>query len=272
MSLRKILRGLTPPALTEFYRRARGDFDSPWEGVYKNYRDVPASGVGYEDAAVVSAMLAHTRKTKEDLAAGSDPGEVCGGDNLLLPLLAAAAASEQPLKILDFGGGLGEGYLCLKAAMTGAVEYHIVELERTCVDGRRLFEGAGDIFFHDTPPQGLEKVDILHINSALQYIEDYQGLLKRLTDYSPRHILLVRLSAGEFPTFATVQRNFKGMMIPHWFFSIKEITQILAARGYRLVYKKPAARSYSQDSLPPEYRLSGGRMSNLLFSRACDQK
>lgn len=272
MSLRKILRGLTPPALTEFYRRARGDFDSPWEGVYKHYRDVPASGVGYKNAAVVSAMLDHTRKIKEDLATGSGLVEVCGEDNLLFPLLGAAASTGQPLKILDFGGGLGEGYLCLKAAMAGPVEYHIVELERTCVDGRRLFEGAGDIFFHDTTPQGLEKVDIVHINSALQYIEDYRGLLKRLADYRPRYILLVRLSAGDFPTFATVQRNFKGMRIPHWFFNIKEITQILAAQGYRLVYKKPAARSYSQDSLPPEYRLSGGRMSNLLFSRASGQE
>ena len=266
MSLRKILRGLTPPALTEFYRRARGDFESPWEGVYKHYRDVPASGGDYAGDAILTAMAEHTRKLKENLAAGADPGEDCGGDNLLLPLLAAASTS-RPVKILDFGGGLGDGYLCLKAAMAGPVEYHIVELDRTCAEGRRLFTGAGDIVFHDALPRDLKNADIVHINSALQYIEDYKGLLEQLSDYRPRHILLVRLAAGEIPTFATMQKNFAGTKLPHWFFNIGEITQLLAARGYRLVYKRPAARSYAQDGLPPEYRLPEGRMSNLLFSR-----
>lgn len=268
MSLRKILRGLTPPALTEFYRRARGDFNSPWEGVYKNYRDVPASGGGYESETVVSAMAEHTRKLKETLAAGLEPVEEFDGDNLLLPLLAAGAAAERPVRILDFGGGMGEGYLRLKAAMAGPVEYHIVELERNCAGGRRLFEGAGDIFFHTAFPAEPENVDIAHINSALQYIEDYAGLLARLAAYKPRYILLARLSAVESPTFAALQKNLEGTTLPYWFFNTGEIVQFLAAKGYRLAYKKPAAKQYPQDGLPPGHRLPGGRMSNLLFSRA----
>jgi len=271
VSFRKILRGLTPPALTEFYRRARGDFDSPWEGVYKNYRDVPVSGGGYESAAVVAAMAEHTRKLKETLAAGLEPCEEFDGDNSLLPLLAAGSAEGRPVRILDFGGGMGEGYLRLKAVMAGPVEYHIVELESNCAEGRKLFEGAGDIFFHEALPPGLEKVDIVHINSALQYIEDYAGLLGRLADYRPLHILLVRLSAVEVPTFAAMQKNLEGTRLPYWFFELGEISRLLEKKGYRLVYKKPAAKKYPQDGLPPGQRLPGGRMSNLLFSRAAGQ-
>ena len=267
MSLRKILRGLTPPALTEFYRRARGDFNSPWEGAYKHYRDVPVSGGGYESEAVVAAMAEHTRKLRETLAAGSEPCEE-DGDNILLPLLAAGSAEGRPVRILDFGGGMGEGYLRLKAAMAGPVEYHIVELERNCAEGRRLFEGAGDIFFHNALPPGLEKVDIVHINSALQYIEDYAGLLGRLADYRPLYILLVRLSAVEVPTFAAMQKNLEGTRLPYWFFELGEIIRFLGGKGYRLVYKKAAAKKYPQDGLPPWQRLPCGRMSNLLFSRA----
>lgn len=272
MSLRKILSGLTPPALTEFYRRSRGDFDSPWEGVYKHYRDVPASGGGYESGVVVSAMAEHTRKLKETLAAGLEPEEEFDGDNLPLPLLAACASEGSPVRILDFGGGMGEGYLRLKAAMTGPVEYHIVELELNCAEGRRLFEGAGDIFFHAALPKEMAGVDIAHINSALQYIEDYAGLLGRLADYKPRYILLARLSAVESETFASMQKNLEGTTLPYWFFNTGEIVQLLASKGYRLAYKKPSAKKYPQDGLPPDYRLPGGRMSNLLFSRSGDER
>lgn len=273
MSIREILRGLTPPALTEFYRRARGDFRSTWEGVYKHYRDVPASLGGYESDDVVNAMAKYTRALKETLSVGREPEENCGGDNLLLPLLAGVtAAPGRPVKILDFGGGMGEGYLRLKAAVPGPVEYHIIELERTCAYGRRLFEGTSDIFFHNALPHGLEKVDIVYVNSALQYIEDYTGLLGRLSDYRPKHILLVRLSVVEIPTFASMQKYLKEKRLPHWFFSSREIIQFLAAKEYRLVYKKPAARRYAQDKLPQEHRLPGGRMCNLLFSHADSEK
>lgn len=267
MTVRGILRGVAPPALVEFYRRARGDFRSPWEGVYERYRDVPASGGGYESETVLADMAEHTRKLKETLAAGSVPCEERGGDDSLLPLLAAAAEGH-PVRILDFGGGMGEGYLRLKAAVTAPVEYHIVELERTCAEGRKLFEGTGDIFFHTALPAELKNPDIVHINSALQYVEDYAGLLGRLAGYGPRHILLVRFSAVEVPTFAALQKNLEGTTLPYWFFNTGEITGLLAARGYGLAYKNPAAKPYAQDGLPREYRLPGGRMSNLLFSRA----
>lgn len=213
-------------------------------------------------------MAKYTRALKETLSTGREPEGNCDGDNLLLPLLAGAtSAPGRPVKILDFGGGMGEGYLCLKAAVPVPVEYHVVELQRTCAVGRRLFEGAGDIFFHSALPQGLGKVDIVCVNSALQYVEDYFGLLGSLADYRPRHILLARLSAVEIPTFAAMQKYLKEKRLPHWFFNSGEIIRFLTAREYRLVYKKPAARRYSQDKLPPEYRLPGGRMCNLLFSR-----
>ncbi|MDD5209312.1 MAG: methyltransferase, TIGR04325 family [Elusimicrobiales bacterium] len=271
MSIRNILSGLTPPALTGFYRRARGDFRSPWEGVYKNYRDVPASGSGYSADAVLAAMAEHTRKLKEALASGSGSSGEYSGDNLLLPFLAAAVSAGGPVRILDFGGGMGEGYLRLKAALTVPVDYHVVELERTCAEGRSLFRDAGDIFFHEALPQGLENVDIVHINSALQYIEDYAGLLGRLAACAPRYILLVRFSAVEIPTFAALQKNLEGTKLPYWFFNSREIIQLLAGKDYRLVYKEPAAKSYPQDDIPAEYRLPGGRMSNLLFSRAASR-
>ena len=139
MTIGDILRGMTPPALTAFYRKVCGNFNSPWKGVYKQYRDVPTSGTFFDSAFIVS-MAEHTRSLKEALAGGPQSGTDCEGDKLLLPLLAGAVAAGRPVKIIDFGGGLGESYLWLKAAMTESVEYHVVELERTCAEGRRIFE------------------------------------------------------------------------------------------------------------------------------------
>lgn len=267
MKIRKIISGLTPPALAALYRRARGDFRSPWEGVYKSYREVPASDEGHENESVVGVMAKHARVLKEALAGSSEPGKEYPGENHLLPLLAGAVARGRPVKIIDFGGGLGTGYLHLKAAAALEIEYHVVELGRTCAEGRRMFEGTDDIFFHEELPAGLQNVDIVNINSALQYVEDYAGLLKKLAAYKPGHILLVRLPAGEIPTFAAMQTYVEGKKLPHWFFNIGEIIQLLAAPGYRMVYRRPAVKRYELDNFPEKYRLRDGCMCNLLFSR-----
>jgi putative methyltransferase (TIGR04325 family) len=195
------------------------------------------------------------------------PTEVVG-EHILLPLLASVLYEKQyKLDILDFGGGAGIAYLQLLNSIPrhSNVNYHIVELDRICKTGSQLFLGDERIHFHPALPEHLPDLDILHMNSSLQYIEDYVGLLNRLCTYEPKYFLFVRLSAGDIPTYATAQKNMPGEPIPYWFLNVDELIEIMLQNKYFLIFKSALEQEYNQDNFPEEYRL--GRTANLLFAR-----
>lgn len=109
-------------------------------------------------------------------------------------------------------------------------------------------------------------LDILFINSALQYVDDYATVLRTLLSFRPRFVLLVRLAAGEFETFVTAQVNIPGSRIAYWFIDMREILSIFEKSGYRLLFKGAADPAYNQSKIPAHLR--SGRMCNLHFARS----
>ena len=104
--------------------------------------------------------------------------------------------------------------------------------------GARVFQNDERIRFSDTLPRGVEKVDIVHLGSSLQYIEDWRALIGELARYRPHYFLLTDLLAGDIPTYATAQ-NYYGSKIPCWFFNIQEIISTVAGEGFRALWRPP---------------------------------
>jgi putative methyltransferase (TIGR04325 family) len=263
--MRQWIKRFVPPILLDLYRSYRGYI---WEGVYQHYRDVPSSGAGYESERLVKDTLVHTHNL---LAISkryrSAPTETIG-EHALLPLLVSAICEEKStLRVLDFGGGMGIAYVHLVSSVVNwrRIDYHIVENNAMCDAGKQLFANDAHMHFHSTLPANLSDVDIVYVSSALQYIEDYRGLLKVLCSYQPRYFLFVKLSSGNIPTYATAQKNLPGTVIPYWFLNVDEITNAMAENGYCLIFKSALEREYDQSNFPKAYRL--GRACNLLFSR-----
>ncbi len=235
-----------------------------WEGIYDDYAQVPRSGGAFEGDVWLEGRrrsLEKERREENDLSSFID-------ENALLPFLVSIIGlEERPVRILDFGGGLGESYLDTKRRLKErfAIDYHIVETARMCEEGTALFESQDGIQFHDSLPSEMSDLDVVYVSSALQYVEDYAALLRRLCAYRPRFILFVKLSSGDIPTYATAQKNVRGSTIPYWFINIQELLQIMSAGGYALIFKSVLEREYDQDNFPEEYRLR--RACNLLFGR-----
>lgn len=270
MNLKRLFRGLVPPLLRDAWLSCRhaGRPGYIWKGVYAHYRDVPTAGPGF--AGEVWARAA--RESVVRLLAARQPGGAIplevANENALLPFLAASLRREGgTVRILDFGGGLGESYLQLTSSAVGcpAVDYHIVETPVICALGTELVGAESGLHFHDHLPADLRDVDIVYINSALQYVKDYASLLASLCAYQPAYILLVRLAAGDIPTYATAQRNVRGSTIAYWFLRVGEVIDLMGREGYRLVWKGAVERQYNQDNFPRQYRL--GRYCSLLFAR-----
>jgi putative methyltransferase (TIGR04325 family) len=245
-----------------------------WEGIYEHYRDVPASGPGFngerwvKDSFDLVNELVRTRRQEQSNSRPS-PGE---GEKLLSLLCSLTLRDKGEVKVLDFGGGSGAGYVYLADMLPDAtrLQYHIVETTAMCRAGEEFFQGETNIQFFDSLPPDGSHFDIVYINSALQYVEDYAGLIHQLCAYDPSFFLFVRLSAGKIPTFATAQRNVEGSVLPYWFLNIDELVQVFRKEGYSPLLQCTSKVSYDQSNLPLECRLN--EIMDMLLGRRSEDK
>ncbi len=245
-----------------------------WEGIYKNFSECPKDGDGFSTSRWVEQQVERINKLKAEIAAS--PESAVGYQTSLLPVVAAATAKslkKDKLRILDFGGGLGNTYLLMVCGCVRNIEFEffVVEAKEVCEKGREFFKNDKNIHFYDRLPKDIENFDIVHLCSSIQYIEDWKGLIKELAKYKPECILLADVPAGNIPTYATVQ-NYYESKIPYWFFNINDIINAMSEAGFSLTFKSICVderlgkrQPLPQDNFPPEYRV--GDSCNLLFYR-----
>lgn len=243
--------------------------ENTWEGIYRNWKDVPVFGQGYNDARIISETCAMTRSVIEAIKMNKDipvPGDHI---SLCVTVAASLLQANETLRILDFGGGAGIGYAyissCLGKQKSKAIDYHVVEQNKLCDAASLLFTNDQQIHFHYTIPQILEDLHLIYICSTLQYVEDYKDVLNNLVSLAPRQILFAKFSGGMTPTYVTSQRNLDGSAIPYRIFNLNEFIEEMEWLGYILVFKGALERNYCQNNFPPEYRW--GKACNLLFTR-----
>jgi putative methyltransferase (TIGR04325 family) len=137
-------------------------------------------------------------------------------DAHLLPfatLVAALGARKERVRILDFGGGVGDNFVQVDAILheelKALVDYHIVDTPRNCVAGRELLKDqASRLHFHCEKPQG--DFDLTLLCGTLTYIEGWQTLLAELAARTRGHMYIARTPANRStPSFYVRQ-----LMVP----------------------------------------------------------
>lgn len=235
-----------------------------WRGIYSKLSDVPAVNPEF-GAALIDEMAAGTEAVLDRIRSNRKPYIW----HEALALVAGCMCAEQDhLRVLDFGGGLGTGYLQLRTCLPSDVrlDYQIIDNESMCARGRLLFEKDENLWFLSKLPHASEaNPDIVYVNSVLQYIEDYAAQIRMLAAFQAPRILFARLAGGDAPTFASEQINVPGQVIPHWFLNVQEVTDIMNDAGYRLVCDELVERSYDQSVFPETHRVE--KFRNMLFAR-----
>jgi putative methyltransferase (TIGR04325 family) len=258
-----------------------------WDGVYANFGEVPVAGEGFASEAWLADMERYTQKA---LAALRNENGVGVPENvppyhaLLSLLLASMAPVDRRVRVLDFGGGMGIGAANVRRCISEKipVEYLIVDNEESCERGRRLLKDSS--LLQDSPrlrgeslavrfmsalPRDMESVDVIVLSGVLQFVEEYEVLLKELAALKPLFWLFTFLPAGEIPTFASAQLNVPGSVLPVWFFNLNELVQKIEALGYRVVFKSALDRVFDMSNFPLTHQLP--RQCNLLFRRQCSE-
>ena len=168
-----------------------------WDGVYKTWSEAPENDDVFNNEVWVSKIV----KPKEQNQ--TIPGyaetflsENISYDNVLPVVLAMARVGNiESLRVLDFGGGLGQGFFSLTDSLLHAekIEFHVIETEAVCRQGKTIFNQETRLFFHTKLPQFPDPVHVVHSRSAFQYSEDWVGLMKLFTGYKPKFLVLLKL-------------------------------------------------------------------------------
>jgi putative methyltransferase (TIGR04325 family) len=182
-------------------------------------------------------------------------------------LVAAALSRRLPtLRVLDFGGATGSGYVQLLSSLPRAarIEYLVVDSAEMGEAGRAVFAGDDRIRFSETlPPPG--SIDLVYANSVFPYVDDYAATMRALAAVGAAEIFFARLAAGANPTFASRQLNVPGRVFAYWFLNLDEVGAILADMNYHIACDSFCDGRYDQRSLPETHRVE--RFRNVLFAK-----
>ncbi len=245
-----------------------------WEGVYESFRDAPKVGLGFDDPIWRSRSMDAAREAHGCVREGRPLDYSMRQRNSVLAVLSATVLAEHPrIRILDFGGGPGFGYLVVTSAIPNAadrVDYHVVDVEGVCVEGTKTFgERRGPSFHTELPDM---RFDVVFSASTLQYIEDWRALVGRLAAFGSPYLLFSDVFAGSLESYATVQ-NYYGSQIPHWILNEDELVREVARAGYALQLKTPCnvktlgrEGDLPMDNFPATRRLKN--TTHLMFTRA----
>lgn len=259
--MKALLKRLLPPILLDVARGSRGP-QPVWEGVYPHLKDVPTHRADY-GAELVAEMVSTTSAALAQWKRGEKPFLWHEPFALAAGALAGQSGS---IRVVDFGGGTGSGYVQLISSLprTTSIDYLVVDSAEMSAAGRTIFAGDPRIRFADTLPEA-GSVDLIYVNAVLPYIENYRDTLAQLAGLGAAQMFLARLAAGSNPTFASRQLNLPGRVFAYWFLNLDEVHQILAQAGYAAACDSFVDRAYDQSNLPESHRVE--RFRNVLFVR-----
>ena len=243
-----------------------------WEGIYDHFPEDYIDRV-FESERWVNSLRKQSFQLLNELEGrGTISAHTLIHEHPLPPVVALLAAFvDTPIRILDFGGGIGNSFVSLIKSLptSDLVEFHVLETPAICQLGREVYEKFHNLHFHDELPRDVKKFDVVHAGNSLHYIADWRTMLGHFACYEPRFIMLSGLNAGDIETFVTYQ-NYYGSKIPVWFWNVREIIRALRNLDYNLIYKSLLESSYlgkvqplPMGNFPPQYRLK--RKCNLIF-------
>ncbi len=207
-------------------------YKSMFQGYYKKFEEVKKSSNIFRDNFWINREFRKIQKLKKQ-----KPHEINLSKDYPL-LVAASIISKQnkKLKIIDFGGGLGKGFLSISRGLKNKnISYFIIDLPEVCKYGKKLFKNEKKIHFINEFPS-ISGCDIFHFGSCMQYIENWKILIDRSCKIRSKYIIFSDLIAGDIKSFVTAQK-FNQITMPYKFNNINQIIKLIRKRGYELILR-----------------------------------
>jgi len=150
---------------------------------------------------------------------------------------AIATRRDQPVRILDWGGGIGHYALLARQLYPEAtIRYTICELQPLVEAGRKLVSDAEFTANGEDALKG--SYDLFYASSSLQYVRDVYGLLTKIAASGIRWIMICRMPfvdvADDFVVVQRPQRYGYDTEYSGWFLNRNKFVSFMEKHGYSL--------------------------------------
>jgi len=243
---------------------------SVWEGVFNSFDEAG----GNLDAFDSERWISKQQSLACEAIAKIDEGGSLTKDYPLPLVVAMLLDAHKKISILDFGGGMGIQYFDLIAKVPAAkekVHYVIVDGESTLENKPSELSEFQNLIFKASLDEVDKTIDIIHIGSTLQYIENWRSLLAHLCErFTPKYFVFSDLLAGDVPTFVSHQIYYE-KRIPSQILSIKDFCDELVSKNFYISFasnfsaKILGSTELPNINLPNEYRLKYTK--NIVFTK-----
>lgn len=222
--IRKILTLILPPILYKiFYKKTY-----QYRGRYNNYllaQKAPAANKIYEDNFCNSKF--------------NFPNEVVVTDRFAITATLCGMLHKSKINVLDYGGGYNSVFSYIKQSTNKVVNCFILE---------------SDIFFQNFEnriPKKFKKyikyisslneinknLDLITFNSSLQYIYNYEVILKKIFLLKSPYIVITRTNFhNEKKNYFSIETGIKGSQHPYIFFSLEKLKKFFLKNKYKLIF------------------------------------
>ena len=235
-----IIRALAPQCLVNWYHRMGGR-SVCFVGTYPGWQAAEKDATGYNAEAILQLVVEKTKLVVSGKVAYERDGVVFDEPAYPYPLLAlllrAAAANNNRLTVLDFGGSLGSTYRQCQAFLRG------VSTLKWCVVEQRHYVDAGNTHFADEVLSFHESIaaascdqqpNVVLFSSVLQYLPEPYAALEEAISRQPDYIVIDRtpfLDAGNSVlSLQIVPKNIVKASYPVWLFNEQTLKRVFVGR------------------------------------------
>jgi putative methyltransferase (TIGR04325 family) len=179
-------------------------------GAFEDSRNIPDLGYpkGFESNQWMITILVHLFHIQQHGLFEGHLRPFCG-------IIYDKLMKRKKLRILDFGGGIGDNYIQIKREipenLSKGIQYSIIDNANSIEIGKSLHR---EVSFFETIEQAMEEgfsYDIALFSGVLMYIENSPSLIKYLKDSFKCDIFITRaFFAEKSNTFTTIQYTSPG--------------------------------------------------------------
>jgi putative methyltransferase (TIGR04325 family) len=260
MTLKDLLKLVTPPVLIHLAKRLRGNRLTDAYGLsgdYRSWGEALAASTGYDSELILEKTRLSLLKVKKGEAVYERDSVLFDEIEYAWPLLAglmwAAARNGGTLNVLDFGGSLGSTYFQNRdfLSVLSRVRWNIVEQPRHVEVGKACFEDDRLNFYTDIAEcLGETQPNIVLLSSVLQYLEHPYTLLEQIMGLPCDCFIIDRTPFWTGPTDRLCVQNVPPSIYPanypSWIFSSPHFHAYIDKASYQIV-----AKFDSLDNLKP---------------------
>lgn len=226
----------------------RSRYLSTFKDGFSSFAEAVAAAGGYDSTDIANRAEEAARAVISGQAAFERDGVTFADPDPRWPVVAGLLLGRregQPLRVLDFGGGLGSTYWQNRGVLEAGLSGH--SLEWTVVEQLSMVERGTSL-----PPHGIQYAgsvaeanpggaDCVLLSSSLQYLEDPHHVLAELLDTGVRVLVIDRTPmasvTADIPCVQITPPHIYRASYPAWIFSQSHLE--LLPRNWSIIARFP---------------------------------